>query len=1289
MAGTQQASPPAFVYAQRPVKSPVIKAILPYSISTDDHDHLCKHFVIVKENVLDLVIYDVLSCQWRTVLEQPVFGTIRQCRVLHRSTFIAFHSPKDNPYPTNEQVSIRSLSSATTTTSPDNTQRFKPFAADDVLVCLSDSGKLSFITLVKYPHNHNHSTTPIARFCPSFEIAISPPGWDYVNSRSLLAVDPLSRSIAVASHQDLFDLFPIMTVESGLSEKMLGPRVSLVEDGFIMALTFLYPNADDLDKVQLTMALSKDQNLKIIVYEYQRHDVRGTMKKLPPLDCGNAICLQLIALPLYPESLILITETQLVLVQVRGIPTSILPISTIQLSEHGTEESLLSISALPTDLPECLALSAAEISHQTIYLASDTGLLFRTCITPPDISLDLMGRRPCAGAMAVIDVGHEDAADVLALAGQTCDGEIVSCFYEHTQPFFRHASIPCWAPVLDFKLCDSYDQGRDTSFATSGLDAGGGIRETRHGIGVAVDALSNDFAGVTGLWTLDFIDELCLLLVSYVEETRILSFADGGDNIEDISDQSGLVLVQPTLAAGVFGSMVLQVHRQGVSAVHRLSQTGQRMDIEDPCRWHADFESHIICGVIHKSAILVGLSKNNLVIQLQVSIDPRAVSVKEVNRISLDAEPTTMYIPSHPAQPTPFCIVGTYKGDARIFSLPDLQLQFTETFDIPKVDVGGGLAIPQSFMLLSSTNSTFLLTTLRDGSLLTQPWDLTTLPSVKPVRYPLGAFPARLIPTAYSESCLALSDRPWRLTISNAISLVHSGVKSYPLLCEHVVMAACYGAKAGVERFVLLEENGNLSFVRLDGNGYRFRNISLHETPRRVLYDKTSSKLLVATSGRGAGGALTEVRLVDPKSDRVCFKESLRKGELCYALTDWNVKEGKRYICVGTGGFMDTAENNPARGRVLIYNLKLHQEKLDGVKSEQWKMRKLGEFRTRNEVVAICSFARSYLLAAAGNKVYLLKIDAATRTIVCGAHVEVRWKIQSLETNGWKVIVGAQKESLTVIQYDSTRRVFDLISSDQYTRSVADNVWVDDSLVMCTDKSRNIFVVNTEQSRGEPEKSIAAQANFHTGEFILRLQYGKLASTPPLVGHSGPTQQAIFVPPEIRVPWKSSTADILASNVASSSSSTPLTYPSARKSTRASQVDGEAFYGWSVSGSLWVFERVSEVAFMILQTLEVVMRAWPSTQPLLGHNQLAYRSSVHPVRNVIDGEFVSQFLAIPPSECEALMKKWRQEWQKRLNALDNGISTVQQVDSLFSRLRNMIGMDSETMTYILHVLNRM
>ncbi|TPX36973.1 hypothetical protein SmJEL517_g01027 [Synchytrium microbalum] len=1194
----------AFVFAQRPVKAPVVKDILPCSIASDENQAF-KEAIIIKENLLELVIYEVATCQWRTVLQQPTFGNICDCSILHRTTFIPTATT------TSHNTTAQNVVDLTLSDREEQTSRFRSIQGDDILVCLSDSGKLSFLAFVKY--GDDVETTAPGRFFPVFEVTVSNPGWDYINARSFLAVDPLSRSIAVAAHQDSFDIFPVLSVSTELNVEILGPKIPLVEDGFITAMAFLYPDGDNLDRIRLSLAVSKD---------------------------------------------------------------TILATTRLSIPQNGNESCLVSAIALPSDLPEYLALHSSEITHQTLYLNCDNGTLHRANITvaPAHLSLDFMGKRIGTSAMAVLDVGHQDS-DVLALAGQTGDGEIISCFYEPGEPIIRHMIISCWAPVLDFKLVDLYNEGRDASFSTSGMGSSSCIREARHGVGVIVDGLSNDFAGVTGLWALDVKQDQSILVVSFVEETRVLSLSEG--DIEDISEGSGLVVTNPTLAAGVAGNLAIQIHRDGVVVANPLSGVGYDMDIQAPAFWQSGNSCHVICGATKESTILLGLSKDNLVVLLTIGIDSHGLSMNELSRISLDAETTAMYLPSHPTLPTPFAIVGTHMADARILSLPGLQVVYTQSFDTPNAESGDGLNIPQSFLLLSSSTTTALLTTLRDGSLLSQPWDISTLPSIKPTRYSLGAFPARLIPTSLASSCLVLSDRPWRLDLSS-MQLATATIKLHPLLFEPVVMAAAYGLQnSSTESFAFLEPNGNLSFVRLGGVGYRFRSIAVNETPRRVLYDKTTSKLLVATTGKVSGGVQTEIKLVDPRTDRIYFKEPLRKGEICYALNEWPVKEEKRYVCVGTGGFQDQAGGD-MKGRVLIYNLKLHTDRAE-VKTEQYKMRKLGEFHTKSEVVAITPFMRSYLLAASGNTVYLLKIDASTRTIVSGAQAEVRWKIQSLETNGWKVIVGAQKESVTVFQYDSTKRAFELVSSDYYTRSASDNVWIDENLVICTDKSRNMYIVSAET---RAEKTLRTIASFHTGDYILRLQYGNLSSAPPAIDISGTNSAGIgrAIPPDILVPWKSDSTDIL--NMFSS------------KPSRADPWNRDAFYGWSVSGSLWVFERIGEIVYLILSVLEEVMREWVSVRPVLGHNQALYRSMTHSSRNTIDGEYVSQFLDLPTHERAGIMTQWHIQWQKKLNSIDGTPTMIRGRASeyisldLLPSLRDMSGMDSDSMSHVLKLLNR-
>lgn len=154
----------------------------------------------------------------------------------------------------------------------------------------------------------------------------------------------------------------------------------------------------------------------------------------------------------------------------------------------------------------------------------------------------------------------------------------------------------------------------------------------------------------------------------------------------------------------------------------------------------------------------------------------------------------------------------------------------------------------------------------------------------------------------------------------------------------------------------------------------------------------------------------------------------------------------------------------------------------------------------------------------------------------------------------------------------------------------------------CTFFHKTFVLIELQLSGGGSEKSMSTVAIFHTGEFILHLHYGNLMSTPPIVGHTGMNQHAKVLPSEIRLAYKPPAVDILLANIALASSSSAATAlsPVMRSSSKSANADGEAFYGWSVSGSLWIFERLYEVAFMILQTLEQILRIWPSTQPLLG-----------------------------------------------------------------------------------------
>jgi hypothetical protein len=68
----------------------------------------------------------------------------------------------------------------------------------------------------------------------------------------------------------------------------------------------------------------------------------------------------------------------------------------------------------------------------------------------------------------------------------------------------------------------------------------------------------------------------------------------------------------------------------------------------------------------------------------------------------------------------------------------------------------------------------------------------------------------------------------------------------------------------------------------------------------------------------------------------------------------WQVKEGKRYICLGTGIFND---NTITAGRVLVYNLKMSNDPSVGPKM---KMRRLGEYNFPSKIMALTPLLNRY-----------------------------------------------------------------------------------------------------------------------------------------------------------------------------------------------------------------------------------------------------------------------------------------------------------------------------------------
>ncbi|THU46929.1 hypothetical protein C4D60_Mb09t10140 [Musa balbisiana] len=136
---------------------------------------------------------------------------------------------------------------------------------------------------------------------------------------------------------------------------------------------------------------------------------------------------------------------------------------------------------------------------------------------------------------------------------------------EHAKLFYK-SSIQNIAPILDVSIADYHDEKQDQMFACCGMNPEGSLRIIRSGISVErLLRTAAIYQGVTGTWTLRMKQSdpyHSFLVLSFVEETRILSV---GLSFNDVTDAVGFQSDVCTLACGLFADGVLvQIHRSGI-----------------------------------------------------------------------------------------------------------------------------------------------------------------------------------------------------------------------------------------------------------------------------------------------------------------------------------------------------------------------------------------------------------------------------------------------------------------------------------------------------------------------------------------------------------------------------------------------------------------------------------------------------------------------------------------------------------------------------------------------------
>ncbi|KAF7804184.1 splicing factor 3B subunit 3 isoform X1 [Senna tora] len=490
------------------------------------------------------------------------------------------------------------------------------------------------------------------------------------------------------------------------------------------------------------------------------------------------------------------------------------------------------------------------------------------------------------------------------------------------------------APILDMAVVDHHDEKHDQMFACCGVAPEGSLRIIRSGISMEqLLRTAPIYQGVTGTWTLKMkaIDLYhSFLVISFVEETRILSV---GLSFTDVTDSVGFQPDVCTLACGlVSDGLLVQIHQCAV----RLCLPTKAAHSE---------------GIPLSSPICTSWSPGNNELSC-ISIPIQKFEKKQSN-LSVSANNNfTASFPSGVDINKSF-VIGTHRPSVEILSFtPDRGVRFIACGTISFMSTMGTAisgCIPQDVRLVC-VDRFYVLAGLRNGMLLRFEWPLDQ-PTSPPVNVDtalsyinllnseenvsnqvedlpatlqliairrIGITPVFLVPLGdtLDADIIALSDRPWLLH-SARHSLSYTSISFQP--STHVTPVFSAECPKGM---LFVAENSLHLVEMVHNKRLNVQKFHLEGTPRKVLYHNESRTLIVLRTELNCDTCSSDICCVDPLSGSVLSSFKLELGETGKSMELVRVG-GDQVLVVGTSkskrpAMMPTGEAESATGRLLV-----------------------------------------------------------------------------------------------------------------------------------------------------------------------------------------------------------------------------------------------------------------------------------------------------------------------------------------------------------------------------------
>ncbi|KAM7261907.1 hypothetical protein ACFE04_020984 [Oxalis oulophora] len=648
----------------------------------------------------------------------------------------------------------------------------------DILVVVSDSGKLSFLTFCNEMH----------RFFPLTHVQLSTPGNSRHQLGRMLAVDSSGCFVAVSAYDEKVALFSLLMSDGHeiIDKRICYPTENEGESsGTIWSMCFISKGSNKLINEHnpiLAIVLNrrgellnellllgwniKEDSISVISQYIEDGPLAHTIVEVPHSygfaflfrsgdallmdlrDAQNPICVNRTSLTFLPPSIEepnddedsyklqdvddegLFTVAACALLELRDYDP--MNIDAEEESPKQTTKYMCSWSwetGVEKNPRMVFCLDSGEFFIVDILLDSDG----------PKVNLSecVYKSQPCK-ALLWVEWGF------IAAIVEMGDGMVLK--FEDDQLLFN-SSIQNIAPISDVYVLGNHDEKHDQLFACCGVAPEGSLRIIRNGISVEkLLKTSPIYHGVTGTWTIKMgIKDSyhSFLILSFVEETRVLAV---GVSFTDVTESVGFLPNVCTLACGlVADGLIVQIHQNGVRlCLPTLTAHSKGVPLLHPVNtsWVPENVS-ISLGAVQHDLIIVSTSNPCFLSVLKVRfLATYQYEMYEVHRLTFQHELSCISIRTITQKDIEyhtnlanngFCIgytfvIGTHKPSVEVLSFTDDQgIKILASGVISLTNTMGTAisgCVPQDARLVL-VDQLYVLSGLRNGMLLRFEWPST------------------------------------------------------------------------------------------------------------------------------------------------------------------------------------------------------------------------------------------------------------------------------------------------------------------------------------------------------------------------------------------------------------------------------------------------------------------------------------------------------------------------------------------------------------------------------------